>query len=122
MSRGFLLRRAIMIFTASWILAAAFSSTAYAATEFGAQMPGMHMSQRMVARLGFGGNRGTVTEAALGAGTWEAANVQSQADTGTGQHRHRGGGRVRRRRSRCLCGLLDRDRLLPGSASEVTSA
>ena len=85
MSRGFLLRRAIMIFTASWILAVAFSSTAYAATEFGAQMPGMHMSQRAWSRdWASAATGGTVTEAALGAGTWEAANVQSQADTGPG--------------------------------------
>jgi hypothetical protein len=84
-SRGFLLRRTIMIFTASLILAVAFSSTAYAATEFGAQMPRIHMSQRAWPRDWVSAAAGeTVTEAALGAGTWEAANAQSQADTGTG--------------------------------------
>jgi len=43
-SRGYLLRRAIMIFAASWILAGALSSIAYAATQFGAEMPPAHMS------------------------------------------------------------------------------
>jgi hypothetical protein len=85
MSRGLLLRRAIMIFTASMILAVAFSSTAYAAAEFGAQMPRMHMGQRAWLRdWASGASRETATEAALGAGTWEAGEVQSQADTGTG--------------------------------------
>jgi hypothetical protein len=85
MSRGLLLRRAIMIFTASMILAVAFSSTAYAAAEFGAQMPRMHMGQRAWLRdWASGASRETATEAALGAGTWEAGEVQSPADTGTG--------------------------------------
>lgn len=85
MSRDFLLRRAIMIFTASLILAVAFSSTAYAATEFGVQVPRMHMSQSAWPRDWVSAAVGeTATEAALGAGTWEAVNVQSQTDTGTG--------------------------------------
>ena len=35
MSRGYLLRRAVMVFAASWLVVSAFSSIAYAATQFG---------------------------------------------------------------------------------------
>jgi hypothetical protein len=34
-SRGYLLRRAVMVFAASWIVVSAFSSIAYAATQLG---------------------------------------------------------------------------------------
>lgn len=85
MSRGLLLRRAIMVFTASWILAGAFSGTAYAATQFGADAPRMQMSHRAWLRDSTSEATGeTGTEEALGAGTREAAGAQSQADTGTG--------------------------------------
>ena len=85
MSRGYLLRRAIMVFAASWILAGAFSSIAYAATQFGAETPPAHMSHRAWLRDSVSeATGGTVTEAAPGAGTREAAEVPSQVDTGTG--------------------------------------
>jgi hypothetical protein len=65
--------------------AAQAASTAYAATEFGTQMPRMHMSQRAWLRDSVSAATvEPVTNAALGARTWEVAQVQSQADTGTG--------------------------------------
>ena len=65
--------------------AAQAASTAYAATEFGTQMPRMHMSQRAWPRDWVSAATVVpVTNAALGARTWEVAQVQSQADTGTG--------------------------------------
>jgi predicted nucleic acid-binding Zn ribbon protein len=85
MSRGFLLRRAMMVFATSWILVGAFSGAAYAATQFGAEPPRMDVSHRAWLRDRAAEATGeTVTEAAPGAGTREAAGVQLPADSGTG--------------------------------------